>query len=442
MALQSSGNISLSQIAQYGFSNTQSHTTPYGMSTFVKLPLVLTGGSNAYIASGALVNLGKYYGATRPTGFNKGPSLSLITRVLNFYNIGWGTNTNKWYDYGAVYAKYGIGIWIYFFYAGGVYRIMFNGSESGQLRNTHFQYYDTTFGWVTASGAQLPSWSGGWAPSASTVLTVTEIEDIKLLSGISLTTSNIGCMYSIRLLRREWTGAVVNVRRGSDNVTADFYPADVGPLLTNGSNQELSKWLNGATGYVVAWYDQSGNGNNATQSTAASQPTIVLESISGLYCIYFSGGDVGSNYQGFVLNSGVQTLGIHCQYQFQSNSSTWQSIVCTGTNDNQGLRLWGNKFSVGATGDVNDYANNTAGTGAVIYQNGSTYTNETLAENVWHHTLATRTNGASTYTMTRIGRPVNYANRTFKGYMSELVLFTSTPTSSDAALFYSQRRIK
>ena len=73
------------------------------------------------------------------------------------------------------------------------------------------------------------------------------------------------------------TAKAVNVRRSTDNVTQDFYADRLGNLLTAPvTGQTLSSWLGGATGYVATWYDQSGKGNNATQSTPASQPQINL----------------------------------------------------------------------------------------------------------------------------------------------------------------------
>ena len=37
----------------------------------------------------------------------------------------------------------------------------------------------------------------------------------------------------------------------------------------------LTSFCSGTNGFVTTWYDQSGNSNNATQTTAANQPQIV-----------------------------------------------------------------------------------------------------------------------------------------------------------------------
>jgi len=74
--------------------------------------------------------------------------------------------------------------------------------------------------------------------------------------------------YSLRALSVDTTN-VVRVRRDSDNAEADFTATEVG-------DGTLTAWVGaGNDGLVTTWYDQSGNSNDATQATAASQPKIV-----------------------------------------------------------------------------------------------------------------------------------------------------------------------
>lgn len=80
---------------------------------------------------------------------------------------------------------------------------------------------------------------------------------------------NAAAAYSLRNLIAG-TGAVIRARRSSDNVEADFTAAEI-------DNSDLETWVGaGNDGFVVTWYDQSGKANNATQSTAANQPKIVI----------------------------------------------------------------------------------------------------------------------------------------------------------------------
>lgn len=89
--------------------------------------------------------------------------------------------------------------------------------------------------------------------------------------------------YSIRLLSSTYVqGAsgnpLLRVRRSSDNAEADVLPdsnneVSLSSLTSAGST--LGTFVGANNGFVVTWYDQSGNSNNATTSTAANQPQII-----------------------------------------------------------------------------------------------------------------------------------------------------------------------
>jgi hypothetical protein len=74
--------------------------------------------------------------------------------------------------------------------------------------------------------------------------------------------------YSLRQLSANYGGAVVRVRRSSDNTEQDFTTTQV----TDGT---LTTFCGAGDGFVRTLYDQSGNANNAGQATSASQPQIV-----------------------------------------------------------------------------------------------------------------------------------------------------------------------
>ena len=82
--------------------------------------------------------------------------------------------------------------------------------------------------------------------------------------------------YSLRLLNTDYTGDAVVVRRSSDNATQSIGFVD-GELDTD----TLNTFCSGANGFVTTWFDQSGNGDNLTQSTAAAQPKI-YDSTNGI----------------------------------------------------------------------------------------------------------------------------------------------------------------
>jgi Alpha-L-arabinofuranosidase B, catalytic len=81
--------------------------------------------------------------------------------------------------------------------------------------------------------------------------------------------------FSLRKLRSAYTGYAIKVRRSSDNVEQD-----IGFDANGNLNQtELLAHVGSGSGFVTIWYDQSGNGVNITQATAANQPRIVLNGV-------------------------------------------------------------------------------------------------------------------------------------------------------------------
>lgn len=125
----------------------------------------------------------------------------------------------------------------------------------------------------TASGLAL-SPSFGSAASSS------------ILDRLSVSSS---AAYSLRKLRNAYTGNAIRVRRSSDNAEADIGFTTSGDLDT----VALLAHCGAGSGFVTTWYDQSGNGRNATQTTAGSQPQIVsngvLDISNGKPAIRFNG---------------------------------------------------------------------------------------------------------------------------------------------------------
>lgn len=96
---------------------------------------------------------------------------------------------------------------------------------------------------------------------------------------------------SLRKLRNAYTGSAVRVRRSSDDAEQD--------IGFNGANEidtaVLKTFIGANTGYVVKWYDQSGNANDASQSTTTQQGAIVIsgavQRTNGKVSVYFDGDD-------------------------------------------------------------------------------------------------------------------------------------------------------
>jgi hypothetical protein len=78
--------------------------------------------------------------------------------------------------------------------------------------------------------------------------------------------------YSLRKLSVNYNGPAIRVRRSSDNAEQDIRFNGDGNL----DEGVLISFVGaGNNGFVSIWYDQSGSGRNATQTTASRQPRIV-----------------------------------------------------------------------------------------------------------------------------------------------------------------------
>jgi hypothetical protein len=84
---------------------------------------------------------------------------------------------------------------------------------------------------------------------------------------------NAAAAYSLRKLRTAYTGSAIKVRRTNlDEMDIGFTSTgelDTAALLAFTGTGALDN------GFVTTWYDQSGNGRNATQTNALNQPQIV-----------------------------------------------------------------------------------------------------------------------------------------------------------------------
>ena len=82
--------------------------------------------------------------------------------------------------------------------------------------------------------------------------------------------TNAVAAYSLRLLRTDYGGSVIRVRRSSDNTEIN-----IGFIDNELDISTLTSFCTGTDGFVTTWYDQSGGTNNITQTTANLQPQIV-----------------------------------------------------------------------------------------------------------------------------------------------------------------------
>jgi SPP1 family predicted phage head-tail adaptor len=121
---------------------------------------------------------------------------------------------------------------------------------------------------------------------------------------------NVQAAFSLRLVNQNYTGSAVRIKRDQDEVEADI-GFDVNGVF---DEDAYTAHLEGSSpvstiGYVTTWYDQSGNGLDATASDDY-QPTMLLTGINSLPSIEFDGANtalsLGNNLGGFISGSSAQ----------------------------------------------------------------------------------------------------------------------------------------
>jgi len=157
--------------------------------------------------------------------------------------------------------------------------------------------------------------------------------------------SSASAAYSFRKLSTSYAGFAANVRRSSDNAQADVAFDGSGVVsaasnvtitasgtsgLSAGTVLTFSTFYGSTSCFVTAWYDQSGNGRNAIQATAANQPRIVnagvLDTNNGKTATSFQ-----NTAQEFTYTAGTMTI-----QTINAVRSVpivdWQTLVAVGAN--------------------------------------------------------------------------------------------------------------
>lgn len=113
--------------------------------------------------------------------------------------------------------------------------------------------------------------------------------------------SNVLAAYGTTKLYSAYAGAALQVQRASDNATLDIGFA----AATNRMDAAaLDTFLSGTTGRVVTWYDQTGNGNHATESFATAPDIgVAAWGSRAIRAISFSGN--GTRRQKMTLPAGI-----------------------------------------------------------------------------------------------------------------------------------------
>jgi hypothetical protein len=166
----------------------------------------------------------------------------------------------------------------------------------------------------------------------------------------------------------------VNIRRASDNATQDFV------ILSNGNLDvaSIATFISGTTGFVTKLYDQTGNGNDVAQATAANQPAFYLNGIASLPVI--QGGNNPSNL--WLVSAGTGfTL---------TQPDSVSAVVLDASAGNSGVTV----AQDGTSHSPQTLGMSSPSTGKAYLYAGSVF-NVTSAQQVWHAIQGLLTTGAA-----------------------------------------------
>jgi hypothetical protein len=240
---------------------------------------------------------------------------------------------------------------------------------------------------------------------------------------------NAAASYSLRLLKSSYSGSAVRVRRSSDNTEQDIGFTASGNLDTSAL---LAFTGTGAldNGFVTTWYDQSGNGVNALQTIAISQPQIVS---SGAVITQNSKPILRFNNQFFQLNStltpatnwsifGVGLKNVAGQTLTFIGGTTSFNSALVGFSDNNIYLLGAGNYITTSDSPVTSYRLNSGfvvgGPASSIYRNNVLLTTSSVGGPVAQNFLY-------------IGR---YGLQIDNSSMSEVILYQSNQLSNNSGI--------
>jgi len=229
---------------------------------------------------------------------------------------------------------------------------------------------------------------------------------------------------SLRLLDRNYTGFCIKVRRSSDN-----NELDIGFVNNELDIVSLLNFVGSGDGKVIIWYDQSGNGNNATQLTASKQPTIVDNGSvvldNGKPAILFPNNLEGNMSFNSVNQTTLLSVARILNYSLV-NYILWSESAAKGF-------FYGGRLSrvlgLGTNTDKLDSITGKNYSQKIAYFNYNG-TNYDVAEN--GNSVTALPNG-SNFPSDSVGRP-NIKEVEFEGKMQEIILYPSEQSANKVAM--------
>ena len=243
--------------------------------------------------------------------------------------------------------------------------------------------------------------------------------------GLLDTYSGATAAYSLRRLSSSYTGSSIKVRRASDNTEQDIgFSGEDLDIAT------LESFCSGTDGFVKTWYDQSGNGNNATQTTAVNQPQIVS---SGSVILDNGKPALGFDGTDFVDLTSIVTTSTYSSFALIRKNSSGSIIIPIGLSNGQSVGAWsdGKLYENNGTSFVGvSYTNDANQNLFSVIKNGNTLSDFSANQN--GSALGSYTGSAFTsISIDRLGGRIGtYSN----GNIQEIIIYSSDQSSNRSGI--------
>jgi len=241
--------------------------------------------------------------------------------------------------------------------------------------------------------------------------------------------------YLLRLLDSTYTGSAIRVRRASDNAEQDIGFDANGDLDTTA----LASFCSGTDGFVKVWYDQSGNGVDAEQTTTGNQPKIYDSSTgvvtdNGKPAIEFNGTshhfitndlivEMSQNDSAVYVVKNSAPLSDQYMISEGDNNAPYSSQFILGDRVNNNDFIWVNATSIGTITATRALLSFDYGSNAIqCYQNGASAGSATGL-----------TINTETYASSAIGGRVDGttgSDYNFSGKMQEVITYKSDQSTN------------
>lgn len=230
---------------------------------------------------------------------------------------------------------------------------------------------------------------------------------------------NAAVAYSLRKLRTAYTGSAIRVRRSSDNAEQDINfvngDLDTASLLT---------FCGAGNGFITTWYDQSGNGFNVTNFTAAQQPSIVTSGV----IVTMNGKPAINDYATNTINKSLQNT----TFNGSSNHYSFNVLKHNATNQ---LLFNNNAGGYILASQTGTNVNINSGVGTVTYRKNGVNVNYSTRGVVYtaltNQSLMRLTADTSLWTQFRIG----YYTGGFNTYrLQEIIIYHSDQSTNEVGI--------